>query len=105
MKVETFHDFPFTANHRLHGRSPRAALRHTHEYVIRFWFAMAPDHDDLDILLVGRFGRLRGVALDALLPDSSDEGLAAFFLREMQKEGCIRVTVFTDKRGGSEATR
>ncbi len=104
MSTLTFRDFAFTARHCLHGRSKEAASVHSHSYVVRLWFNKAHDQDKLIKRLRKWYGRLQDVRLDLFFEDSSDEGLAAYFLKDLASEGCVRVRVTTDDTRGAEAS-
>lgn len=99
MKTLTFTDFTFCAKHKIAGRSRAAGHVHGHRYTVRFWFKGSPDQDAMRQNLNSWYGRLEGQRLDFLFKDSSDEGLAAYFLGELKSNGCVRVRVTNGNRG------
>lgn len=101
-KVLTFYDFVFRAEHCLGGRSAAAAHPHWHTYTVRLWFDGQPDQDELSRTLESRFSTLHGADLPEIIADSTDEGVAVWFLRET---GCAKVLVTNDGRRGAEASR
>jgi 6-pyruvoyl-tetrahydropterin synthase len=105
MKLETFYDFRFRAKHSLPGapeRSISASYSHWHSYTVRLWFSDARDQDQLSEEIETGFRHLHGSDLTKEVEDSTDEGLAAWFLG---KTGCLRVRVTNDERRGAEATQ
>ena len=52
------------------------------------------------------FHHLHGTALHTFIPDSSDEGLAKYFLKQGTAFGrCVRVRVMNDGTRGAEARK
>lgn len=106
MNITTFKDFSFRATHSLPRSSGAASQRHWHNYVVRLWFADAPDQDLLSELLSKRFHFLHGAYLNSIiLPESTDEALARWFLEDLSFVNCFRVTVTNDDQRGAEVTK
>lgn len=103
MKIETFYDFTFRARHSL-PRSEAAAHEHWHTYTVRLWLTAGSDQDWLSKDIEEGNKELHGANLNALLSDSSDEGLAEAFLKRFLGIGCVRVRVTNDGRRGAEAS-
>jgi hypothetical protein len=100
----TFYDFAFRARHALKGRAETAAHPHWHSYVVRFWFDNAPDQDALSEIIEPSLRHVHACDLAILTPESTDEGLARYFLALMVAHGCVRVLVTNDSRRGAEAS-
>jgi len=98
----TFYDFTFRAQHSLEGRSEAAAHPHWHTYTVRLWFDDAPDQDELSRRIEKRFNLLHGSSLPEIISDSTDEGIALYFLGCTD---CTKVRVTNDGRRGAEASR
>jgi hypothetical protein len=101
-KILTFYTFVFRANHWLAGRSQAASHTHWHTYAVKLWFDDQPDQDDLSRTLESKFSPLHGSNLPAIIADTTDEGIALWFLKET---GCAKVVVTNDGRRGAEASR
>lgn len=72
---------------------------------MRLWLTNRPDQDYLSEAIENQFVGLHGADLNEILPDSSDEGLAAWFLNQMFGDintQCVRVTVTNDGQRGAE---
>lgn len=102
----TFRDFTFRAAHFIPSKFGAAALPHWHTYRVRFFFAGDLDQDNLSEQMARRYAKLHGSSLNALLLDSSDEGLAEWLLNDAQSLGdCRRVSVENDFQRGSEVSK
>lgn len=102
MHIQTFYDFVFRAKHSLAGRSKAASHPHWHTYTVRLWFIGRPDQDELSEKIEGRFKFLHGRDLNFKFADSTDEGIALYFIRKCRDLECVRVTVTNDGRRGAE---
>lgn len=104
MSTLTFRDFTFCAQHHLANKFGAAASPHWHTYKVRFFFINAPDQDQLSKQLAHRYAGLHGSSLNSTIPnESSDEGLAAWFINDVQTVAkCVRVIVENDFQRGAE---
>lgn len=106
MTVLTFRDFIFRAQHHIAAKFGAAAIPHWHTYRVRFFFDESPDQDALSLALSQRYQHLHGIALNSLIADTSDEGLAAWFLEDAQAIApCTKIIVENDYQRGAEASR
>jgi hypothetical protein len=104
--VLTFRDFIFRAQHHIAAKFGAAAIPHWHTYRVRFFFSESLDQDALSLALAHRYQRMHGVALNSLIADTSDEGLAAWFLEDAQGIApCAKIIVQNDYQRGAEASR
>lgn len=103
MKILTFYDFTYRSRHALKGRSKTAAHPHWHTYTVRLWFTGKPDQDQLSETIEDRFALLHGADIGHVVKDTTDEGLAEWFLRKASDLDCIKVLVTNDGRRGAEA--
>jgi hypothetical protein len=94
--IDTGHIFRFRARHKLDGHSESAAHPHWHSYKVTFWFDSAHDHDLLRGWSEKALKEFHGAELDAIVPDSSDEGLAAYFLALCGELCCTEVWLEND---------
>ncbi len=100
----TFRDFTFRASHSLRMKFGAASHPHSHTYAIRFYVEGVPDQDALDEEIRRRYSHFHNCGLNALiLPESTDEALAEWFLKDMAEHKCVRVTVTNDGQRGAEA--
>lgn len=106
MNIATFRDFTFRAQHHIAAKSGAAAIPHWHTYRVRFFFSDAPDQDALSLALAQRYQRIHGVALNSLIEDTSDEGIAVWFLEDVQAiAACTKIIVENDYQRGAEVSR
>lgn len=106
MNTYTFRDFNFRAQHYLAAKFGAAALPHWHTYRIRFFFVGTPDQDELSKRLETRYAGLHGSSLNSVIAtESTDEGIAAWFLQDVQAVAkCVKVVVENDFQRGAEVS-
>ncbi len=100
----TFRDFTWRSNHHIPHKHGAASLPHWHSYKARLWFCGDVDQDWLVNELERTFSGFHGSALNGVMPDTSDEGIAEWMMQKATQSiaPCVRVVVENDGNRGAE---